>query len=878
MPPTPYRPLPLNEREAWHPPPALGSRQQRPVQYYHLSPSPQRQRARPAAWGSPHSKEETSRLLKAAHFRHSDTLTAVLAGALAVARTAKRKQREKLGKATRRELGMRGMLIASSGVGHSVRTWWDEKVVRRLQLGAPGEKMPKHGGWNDKIIRYLDCPGFLTSMRCGIGLQNVWVVKFRDGLEIPLHRDCLYKSLYPQLRGYLYGLLHAKAAKAAPMGALLHSLPGSLAILIASFLFHSPQPSFTAYTARAFTTASKKNHTTIVVKGVKRGSFQVHAGQPIAASDVVDKKAFTQALGVSGVCRSFAEEMAKIVGDVGNVTWEDLVGSVKKVIDSRSALRPRRSIVSGLPGVTASCNTPAAVAGATQASTGVSTGVSGAKRESVLSVTSPPQGPTKRESLTTGAAPSVVVSPVTKPASTTTPTAASRASISGSTSSEKPPVGPAGQALSAAKPVGTSSTVDVSMRTPGAKAVATVVSRGEMSLPVASLRHECVRLSAKISELEGRAHNDVSAQTKMREMINTLQWQLDSSINNTPPATRRHSLFSAHKSPCQQLQLKVKCMTAKLSRRSIPAFLLHFGSTDTVYTVHQHLEMTLGIPKGRQIVAIEGTSRLKTRRLPEETNTTLSDAGVHDGNTLLVSESGPIIIDFRLSLERKVRLKVYPDETIGFIKDVLSQHANTSSRELSVFTTAGSELKPDSRSLWDCGLRCGVIMLDVRRTGRQLNVTAATDEEGRLRKLQIPIRLDETASSVKQRLASRLSVNKVQLHETGHHSIPAALPDSVSMNHVANRTFLVLPDKEAETASRLSKKLTEVRSLVDQLARNTGNLQDTIETVKGSDWGDRHTMTYDQPSVAMASTLDTTTDLLNRLSERRHHLDIVKWN
>ena len=812
--------------------------------------------------------------------------------------------KKKQSKAERKEQGRRGCVVASSGPGNSVRVHWDGDFIRTLQQGAEGQKMPKHGGWNPAILDYLDAPGYVTSMRCGINLQDVWLVKFRDGVEIPLHRDCLYKSLYPQVAAYFWGIMKMRARAASrrvtpkpaaadsdlrskskegaaaatttttatgptphlSFGAHIMRQDKGIRYLIAKFLFYSTAEGVFDCMQTAFEKACR-TAAAAPAKIVRRGrAFEtIPAVRPcvpsshakVEAADFVKKLADT----------SLSRRQIETITDV--------------LLADSAALRPHTT-----PPLTRDTSVTFA-----QLHKEYYPLLQGAARKTLPERFSRNTDVARR----TSAPPTAV-----KEAQ------GQRAGRDGAASEGR------GAAPSAA-----AETLSSQQRDRSGVPIEedTIVKRGMPSMPVSALQDECGRLHQRILELQQRCSADSTAKKYMRSHIEAMQWQLRHSASPAR-STPSRAASPAAATPRRPLCITVECMAAKLSRRLAPS-RLRCTTGDPFVHLAELLESHTGITKERQVVALVD-AKGKLRRIggrsgggggggraahEELCEASLGSLGFETGCTVLVSECGRATLDVRIGPSRRVRLQVFPDETLGSVAQTLAQSAGGRVDDLCLAAPGGRALGPDTATLWACGVLGGTVPLELRRARRSVSVRLA---EGTPASRVVSVDTDpsDTVGRLRRRVEAAAGCDGVLLFpRSGSGSSTEAVPDEVLVREVGTPAFVAEVDPTRQAAGRVARQVSQVKSVVAQLSANTAHLQETLAILHAVQEGPparpsaapREENPYHQmypqhawdesateavaagsPAFALANAVDSTAHLIDTMRYQGTPLDVLR--
>eukprot|EP00754_Rhynchopus_humris_P049120 Rhum_TRINITY_DN8197_c0_g2::Rhum_TRINITY_DN8197_c0_g2_i1::g.26285::m.26285 len=821
--------------------------------------------------------------------------------------------KKKQTKAERKEQGRRGCVVASSGPGNSVRVHWDGGFIRTLQQGAEGQKMPKHGGWNPAILDYLDAPGYVTSMRCGINLQDVWLVKFRDGVEIPLHRDCLYKSLYPQVAAYFWGIMKMRARAAgrrvAPKPAAVDSdvrsksKEGAAAATTTTTAAGStPHLSFGAHIMR-----QDKGIRYLIAKFL---FYSTAEGVFDCMQTAFEKACRTAAAPAKIVRRGRAFETIPAVRPCvpsSNATVE--VGDfVKKLADTSLSRRQVETITDVLladsaalrPHTTPPLTRDASVTFA-QLHKEYYPLLQGATRK-VLP---------ERFSRNTD----VVTRRTSAPPTSAREAQAQRSARDGAASE-----GSGAAASAAAADTASSQQRD---RSGAPIEEDTIVKRGMPSMPVSALQDECGRLHQRILELQQRCSADSTAKKHMRSHIEAMQWQLrhsSSPARSTP--SRAASPAAAAAVPGQPLCITVECMAAKLSRRLAPS-RLRCSTGDPFVRLAELLESHTGITKERQVVALVD-AKGKLRRIGGRSGgvsgvggvggggrvaheqlcaASLGSLGFETGCTVLVSECGRATLDVRIGPSRRVRLQVFPDETLGGVAQTLARSAGGRADDLCLAAPGGRPLGPDTATLWACGVLGGTVPLELRRARRSVSVRLA---EGTPESRVVSVDTDpsDTVGRLRRRVEAAAGCDGVLLFPRGGSvSSTEAVPDEVLVREVGAPAFVAEVDPTRQASGRVARQVSQVKSVVAQLSANTAHLQETLAILHAVQEGPpvrpsaapREDSPYHQmypqhawdesaveavaagsPAFALANAVDSTAHLVDTMRYQGTPLDVLR--
>ena len=802
------------------------------------------------------------RMLPAHIFRFGDTVAAATTAALALAMTTqepiKRSVLSTTGKkAGRREIAMKGCKIASSGIGNSVRIWWDEKKIRFLQQGEAGKKTPKHGGWNDKILHYLDQPGFIMSMRCGIGLQDVWIVKFKDGFEIPLHKDCIYKSMYPQLRSYLRGINQGKKPKG--LGTHLQTLPVNLRLIVSQFLFHGAKPGKKDHLQSCFLKVAKISTITKVIKksGVKTPKFEIEKPTKQEGVEVL-KTDFERSLTNTPLSPEVVSSVMKsLEGVIGrSVSWQDIIklcgGGVGGGIRSNvSKDKPESNTTAGSSS-TASKRTSSIPTLAERRASAAAARDKKSSEDVVVVAGKPPSSSTTTTSTT-----EVKKDDPVQSKSTT---------VVSSTATKKQPdekIKP--EPASPSKLKATKLSEDI------------VIRRGERSLPLEALQEECHRLTMHVEHLQNTVKHEEQQRLSLQDTVNCLRWQNHYSAGSSK-ATRKRSTIPNNSYP---ISITLNCVVSKLSRMSIPNIKITASSTDSLFKLSHQIEDVTGIPAGRQVLGVLHNNRM--RRLQDSnvtsetllSNTLLGKNKNNGDNTVIVSESGPVTLKIHCGPNSVFTLRAYPDERLDSVKEMCVEKSNQNLNLMTLYLN-NEPLSVGSKSLWEYGIRSGTVLLDLRRSHKnnEKEIKIKIEDEGAPRTLNMIVKKNESVGHVKERISSRLHLKSVDLLPSNGLD---CIPDTVIMRSIPVSSFVASRNETKDSALRLSHHIHAVHTAIESLTSNTSKLQTTVNNMKGGGQDSFATPTTAMsPSLIMASTRDSASHVINSLTQLEPVLDVVR--
>eukprot|EP01059_Diplonema_ambulator_P020251 TRINITY_DN33986_c0_g1_i1.p1 TRINITY_DN33986_c0_g1~~TRINITY_DN33986_c0_g1_i1.p1 ORF type:complete len:399 (+),score=80.71 TRINITY_DN33986_c0_g1_i1:170-1198(+) len=341
----------------------------------------------------------------------------------------------------------------------------------------------------------------------------------------------------------------------------------------------------------------------------------------------------------------------------------------------------------------------------------------------------------------------------------------------------------------------------------------------------------------------------------MREAIRMLEW------------TQRNAekQFNGGETPQRDLgepvTVTVKCMASKLSRRNVPAASFTVYEGDSLYVLLCDIERHTGIPVGRQVVAVVDGNK-KVQRIPAAKDITIKGGGLVNGCSLLVAECGPVTIDVRMGPGSKVRLRCYPDEKVEAVKECLVTKANCG-RNGMVLMMDGSEVGPDSATLWECGVRCGTVLMELKRKERDVRVRTGEVVS------RVAVGDADNIEALRKKVAVATKTDYVKL-------IPE-VPDSIIVRHCGVTDFTAKPNIEASQATALASQIHSIHSSLTHLAHATTTLQDTVYSLTQPVEPDPYALPLTTPpSTLFATATDSITHVANKLQYPSRTLDIVK--